>query len=134
VRPRKVRSLPTPKPRVRRPYSPADRTAAPEIQPPEEEEGSDEPEERRVPRELLIVSLCFFLVGGFLCLSKRGNVRPLPEGHQGAQTTVAAMDARDMSAYGWFTILIGFGFLALAGKEWYGYESPEAKQTQDSQS
>ena len=72
--------------------------AAPEETPPEE----DGP-----PRALLVIAGFFLIIGCFMLLARRGELRPLPANHQGATPAYAAMNAGDMRAYGGFSIVLG---------------------------
>lgn len=66
-----------------------------------------EPEETGPPRSLLVIAGFFLVIGCFMLLARRGELRPLPANHQGATPAYAAMNATDMRAYGGFSIVLG---------------------------
>lgn len=69
----------------------------------------DEPpsEDNEPPRALLVIAGFFLVIGCFMLLARRGELRPLPANHQGATPAYAAMNASDMRAYGGFSIVLG---------------------------
>lgn len=59
------------------------------------------------PRALLVIAGFFLIIGCFMLLARRGELRPLPANHQGATPAYASMNASDMRAYGGFSIVLG---------------------------
>lgn len=64
-------------------------------------------EETGPPRALLVIAGFFLVIGSLMLLAHRGELRPLPADHQGPTPAYAAMNARDMRAYGAFSIVLG---------------------------